>query len=278
MKKCLIMTLAFVFLMSFSVFAADPFAGSMFRDESVVLENYEEIANSTDGKITLKGGQGTNNEDLSFDLETTANEVALSSSTGVVDIDLGSLYLQMTEVSAPGSPAANTGYIYVADDTGTTTPYFKDSGGTATSLIASSSLHTDTVSLSNADIKALRGTKKELVATPGADKLVEVLSAVLILDYGSEVLTESTDNLVVQYATSGDDITAAIEMTGFIDQSADTVMAVRPSNPLAANAATDMVNNAVELFNTGDGEFGGNVSADTTMTVKITYRVHTAGL
>jgi len=139
-------------------------------------------------------------------------------------------------------------------------------------------LHTDTIELSNADIKALRATPKTLISAPGADKFIEVLSAVLILDAGSEVLTESDDNLVIQYATSGDDITAAIEMTGFIDQASDTIIAVRSSNPLAANAATDMVNNAVELFNTGDGEFAGNASNDATMTVKITYRIHTAGL
>ena len=139
-------------------------------------------------------------------------------------------------------------------------------------------LYQDTVALSNADIKALSGTKKELVAAPGAGYFVEVVSVVLILDYGSEVLTESADNLVVEYATSGDDITAAIEMTGFIDQSADTIMIVQPANPLAANAAADMANNAVQLFNTGDGEFGGNASNDTVMTVKIAYRIHPTGL
>lgn len=151
-------------------------------------------------------------------------------------------------------------------------------GGLSAGDAADTFLHMNTVELSNADIKALRGTKKELVAAPGANKFVEVVSVVLILDKGTEVLTESTDNLVVEYATSGDDITAAIEMTGFIDQAADTIMAVGPSNPLAANAASDMVNNAVQLFNTGDGEFAGNGSNDATMTVKIAYRIHADGL
>ena len=150
--------------------------------------------------------------------------------------------------------------------------------GLSAGSAADSFLLNDTVELTNVNIKALRATKKPLIATPGADKFIEVVSAYLILDYGSNVLSESTDNLVIQYATSGDDITAAIEMTGFIDQAADTVMAVQPANPLAANAATDMVNNAVELYNTGDGEFGDNAGNDTTMTVKITYRIHKAGL
>lgn len=47
-------------------------------------------------------------------------------------------YLEFPEITAPGNPAANKGRLYVADDTGTTTLYFKDSAGTATSLMAGS--------------------------------------------------------------------------------------------------------------------------------------------
>jgi len=52
-----------------------------------------------DGKVTLKSvlPDGTpNNEDLTFDMETTANEVGVSSSTGVTDIDFGSLNMVTT--------------------------------------------------------------------------------------------------------------------------------------------------------------------------------------
>jgi len=45
-------------------------------------------------------------------------------------------YFDVTEMSAPGNPDANKGRLYVADDSGTTKLYFKDSGGTATSLLA----------------------------------------------------------------------------------------------------------------------------------------------
>lgn len=143
--------------------------------------------------------------------------------------------------------------------------------------LGGSCLHQDTVELTNAEIKALRATPKVLVAAPGSGKFIEVKSVVLILDYGSNALTESADNLVVEYGTSNDDISAAIEMTGFIDQTADTIMsAVMLSQ--AANAATDMVNNTVELFNTGDGEIAGNAGLDTTLTVKISYVIHASGL
>lgn len=47
-----------------------------------------------------------------------------------------SQFFHLPEISAPSNPSVNTGVFYVADNAGTTTPYFKDSAGTATSLIA----------------------------------------------------------------------------------------------------------------------------------------------
>ncbi len=43
--------------------------------------------------------------------------------------------LLFDEISAPSNPSANVGSLYVADDTGTTTLFFKDSAGTATNLL-----------------------------------------------------------------------------------------------------------------------------------------------
>ena len=66
-----------------------------------------------------------------------ANEISLSSDTGVLTIDFGSLYQTLEEISAPsGNPTANQGWFYVKDAAGTTTPYFEDSTGTVTSMIA----------------------------------------------------------------------------------------------------------------------------------------------
>jgi hypothetical protein len=144
-------------------------------------------------------------------------------------------------------------------------------------VIDDAEIHFDTVNLTNAEIKALRATKKELVAAPGAGKFIQLVSAVLILNYGTEVLTESTDNMVIQYHTSGIDATGAIEATNFIDASADTMIYVAPS-AIAYNASTNLVNDALELFNTGDGEYGGNASLDTTMIVKIAYLIWSTGL
>ena len=149
------------------------------------------------------------------------------------------------------------------------TAKIKDANVT-TAKLESSLVQFKKTTLTNAELKAVRATPIELVAAPGANKLIVVHQIYLHLDYGSDVLTESTDNLVVQY-DGGLDITGAIESGGFIDASADTWTSVLPV-AMAGNAAGSVgFNKKVEIFNTGDGEFGGNATADTTLDVYVTY-------
>lgn len=149
--------------------------------------------------------------------------------------------------------------------------------GLSAGSASTSYLKTDTVAISNADIKALRASPKELVATPGAGKWLEFVSAELILDYGSNVLTESSDDLVIEYGTSGVDASATVTANGFITSNAD-IIAYVPPKAIGAVISASLANNNLQLKNTGDGEYGGNAGADTVMTAKITYRVHATGL
>lgn len=132
------------------------------------------------------------------------------------------------------------------------------------------------VTVTNAEIKALRAAPKTLVAAPGAGKIIELVSALLFLDYGSNGLTESADNLAIYYAGETVSVSTVIECTGFIDQTADTLIEALPTTA-AAKTATATVNKALTLKNTGDGEFAGNAAADTVLRVKVAYRVHTTG-
>ena len=141
--------------------------------------------------------------------------------------------------------------------------------------VGTSEIRVDTVELSNSEIKNLAATPKTLVAAQGANTIVEFISAVLILDYGSEVLTESDDDLVIEFE-DGQDLTASIEATGFMDAAADTIAAY-PLVAVATLAASAASNKAVQLLN-DSGEYAGNASNDTTMTVKVSYRVHLDGL
>jgi len=138
----------------------------------------------------------------------------------------------------------------------------------------STGINVTSVNLTSAEVKALRATPKALIAAPGAGKIVVVESVTLQLNYGgTNAFTESADNLVVQYNDSGADITAAIETTGFIDQTADMVAIVYPATIAAMAAATVGVNEAVELFNTGDGEIAGNAANNNTLNVTVAYRI-----
>ena len=85
------------------------------------------------GLMTLgwAAGEGTNFHNV--DLNRTLNEI-FNVQADFVNVDISS-YLDFDEISAPLDPTANVGRIYIADDGGTTTPYFVDSAGTATSMI-----------------------------------------------------------------------------------------------------------------------------------------------
>lgn len=131
-----------------------------------------------------------------------------------------------------------------------------------------------TIALTNANIKALRATPITLVAAPGASKVLEFVSAQLMLDYGSNVLTESADNLAVRFENgAGPIVSQAIEATGFIDAAADTTTNALPKIDAIASMAAG-ANKALVLHNTGDGEYAGNAGNDTLMVVKVAYRVH----
>src|SRR3954454_12093238 len=96
--------------------------------------------------------------------------------------------------------------------------------GSKTTYDVTPVINVATVTLTNAEIKALRATPKTLVAAPGSGKVLEFLSAQLKLVAGANVLTESTANLAVKYTNgSGAQVSQTIEATGFIDQAANTV-------------------------------------------------------
>lgn len=132
------------------------------------------------------------------------------------------------------------------------------------------------VNLTSAEVKALRATPKTLVAAPGAGLSVVVDSITLQLNYGgTNAFTESADNFVVQYGDSGTDITASIETTGFIDQTADQLAVIYPASIATMATATAGVNEEVQLFNTGDGEIAGNAAGNNTLNVTVAYHIVT---
>lgn len=131
------------------------------------------------------------------------------------------------------------------------------------------------VAITNAEMLALRATPKTLVAAPGAGKVLEFVSAQLYFDY-TAAYTETADNMAVKYTDgSGAAVSQAIEATGFVDATADTITNALPKiDAIVAKSGSE--NKALVLHNTGDGEYGGG-NASNAIRVKVAYRVWSTG-
>lgn len=188
--------------------------------------------------------------------------------------------------AANGDVTLTAGDAFAMNATGTAAITSSDWGISTTGVVTKiaslgfdslSVYHIDTVEVTSAQVKALNAAPKELIATPGSGYFIEVISAVLILDYSTNVFTVGAgDDLVIQYNTSGQDITGTIETTGWLDQAADQMKFTLPAG-VASVTAANVANKAVELFNVGS-EVGGNASGLSVVRVKITYIVHPTGL
>lgn len=132
-----------------------------------------------------------------------------------------------------------------------------------------------TVTLSSAEILALRATPKTLVAAPAAGYVHQFLGAMLILNATATAYVETDDNLAIKYTNgSGVAVSQTIEATGFIDQTADTMTDAIPALN-AIVAATGATAQALVLHNTGSGEY---TTGTGTMNVMVAYRTFATGL
>ncbi len=139
--------------------------------------------------------------------------------------------------------------------------------------IAPSVIQYAAVQITNSQLKALRAAPVQIVAAPGAAKIIQFLGAVLTMDYGSDVLTEAGDNLAIKYVNgSGVAVSQTVEMTGFIDQAGDMMTNAEPViNAIATKAQCE--NQVLCLHNIGGAEFGGNAGNDTLLYVHVAYKV-----
>lgn len=170
----------------------------------------------------------------------------------------------------PGSLLIDTtnGAFFINVGTQASPTWLKTSG--------SSSIQSAEVSITNAQMLALRATPVTLVAAPGAGKVLEFLGGVLLFDR-TAVYTETTDNMAVKYSNgAGTAISVAIESTGFVDAAADAVYFVQPIAGTILGVKTLFENLPLVLHNTGDGEFGGGNAANV-VRAKMNYRVWATG-
>jgi len=144
---------------------------------------------SADTLVALNAGAGTS------PLLTSNSAVQTLDLTGNLDFSAG--FIDMTEiVNGANNPIANAGRLFVADDTGTTTLFFRDSSGTETNLLAGggggiTSINGDT---SSAQIIAA-GTGLGIVDV-GATHTLSIDGTVVTLT-GTQTLTNKTLTLPV---------------------------------------------------------------------------------
>ena len=171
---------------------------------------------------------------------------------------------------------STSGKVYRNEGTASSST-FDSVGEIDSDEVAEGGIQWASVAIPGDEVKALAATQAELVAAPGADKILQFVSATLVLDYGSEVFGESGDNLAIKYTDdSGVQVSETIETTGWIDDAEDAVTNAVPKKDAIVTAA-GCVNKALVLDNLGS-EISGNASDDSVITVYTAYRVIAAGL
>lgn len=127
------------------------------------------------------------------------------------------------------------------------------------------------VSITAAEMKAIRATPKTLVAAPGAGKVLEFISATAIMDYVA-AFTESSDDIVIRFTDgSGAIASTTLDTTNFLTATSDQI---RTHKPIVTDI-TPVANSPLVLHNTGDGELAGTGSP---VRYKVAYRIHATGL
>jgi hypothetical protein len=210
----------------------------------------------------------------------TTTSIGLNDSIATANIDDSAVTAAKIAAAVAGdglAGGAGTALSVNVDDstieTNADTLRVKDAGITNAKL-AEDTIQYVEVTVSTAEMKDLVTNQKELVAAPGAGKFIQFLGAQLILDYNSAAYTESGDNMAIRYTDgSGVIVSEAIEATGFVDQTADTITNSIPKKD-AIVAATGAVNQALVLDNTGSDYAAG----DSPVRVQVVYRVITSGL
>jgi hypothetical protein len=106
-----------------------------------------------------------------------------------------------------------------------------------------------------------------LVAAPGATKILEFVSAVLIYDFATAAYTGGNNDLVIRQGTTA--VSAAIADADLVGDSADDIAFV---NALSAADIKLTANSTLNLAGTAYTNPG---TAAGTLSVRVAYRVHT---
>lgn len=126
------------------------------------------------------------------------------------------------------------------------------------------------ISISSAEVLALNASPKLLIPAQGPNKVIEFLSALLILDFATAAYALN-GTLQVQTVTGNAVVSDLVLLASFLDAAADRVTVVQA---LSAEVVDLDINEGLELF-MPTGETG---TGDSPIKVRVSYRVHDTGL
>ena len=114
-----------------------------------------------------------------------------------------------------GGGVDDTFYVNIGSATSCSFVAIENTSSTSYAVLEESKVYTAEVTLTTANLKALRATPIQVVAAPGAGKMLEFVSATLKYNYSTAALTESGCNLGFRYNDgSGLQVSETIEATG----------------------------------------------------------------
>ncbi len=143
----------------------------------------------------------------------------------------------------------------------------------ASGKIDATNLYTDKIEISLSQMVDLIANPHPLVAAQGADTIIQIVSFLMKLKYGSAQFTESADNLILRYV-DGSGLAASVEYettSSFLVAAADGYGWIRPLEQLLIGTVAETVNKGVFLCNTS-GDFGSGTGSS--VEGWVTYRVH----
>ena len=145
---------------------------------------------------------------------------------------------------------------------------------TSAAPAAGSAILQVTGTLTNAQIKALHGTPITLISAPGAGKVVVVLQATAVMNYGgTNVFTDGGGAGIILSYTNTTNLAAATFMP-----TAQLVASSSRMNVSAAGSSVLLSNNAniaVVAYNSSATEITGNAANNNTLSYSILYTIMT---